>query len=108
MSSYDHDVLDFNENDDADDEAEDKKFDQKELKNLKIRIENDGSSEPPLIEEDGMDGVELSEPVGDLATVAKPEEAKINEDEEGPEFHVTLDKVPAGLQNTILVCQICL
>jgi hypothetical protein len=104
MSSFDNDVLDFNENDDDDEEA--KRFDQKDLKNLKIRIENDSTdpkAEMDAAGEDQMDGIELNEPLADDLTVKKEEK---DEEEEGPEFHVTLDKVPPGLQNTILVIKL--
>jgi hypothetical protein len=54
-------------------------------------------------EGDGMEGVEAEEEPVIPAANAEQVKEEGEADEEGPEFHVTLDKVPLGLQNTILV-----
>ena len=93
-------------------------FDSRQLKNLKIIIEN--KEEAVSEDEERMDGIEIdfAAPVVDdeeeksVAAADGDNDVQVkksatiapDDEEEGPEFHVTLDKIPPGLQNTILVC----
>jgi hypothetical protein len=75
---------------------------KKEGKNLKIVIENTGGGDSEValfdyeeLKEDELEDPHVSKMDTEMETTAQ--------DEDGPEFHVNLDKAPPTLQNTILV-----
>jgi hypothetical protein len=77
------------------------------LQGLKITIENQNTE---IEEEEKMEGIELGfdDEVAEEQVEGENEKKNQslvdhNDQDEGPEFHVTLNKIPPTLQNTILV-----
>lgn len=73
------------------------------LSNLQIVIDNNNDASVEAMEQDDSDLLEIKNNDESLECPTETQAENLNEEDNEPEFHVNLNKVPSSLQNTTLV-----